>query len=52
MPLLEALVAAKFLGRPAHGVYARLSDGVAYPPPRMVKAHTDSGVPHRKKEAL
>ena len=53
MQLLESLVDAKFLGRPAHGVYARLSDGqVAYPPPRMVKAHTCSGVPHRKKEAL
>lgn len=35
--LLEFLVDAKFLCRPGHGMYTRLTDSHAHPPPRMAK---------------
>jgi hypothetical protein len=45
--LLEALVAAGFLRRCAHGMYARATDGpVDYPSPRPLKA--ELGVPPKR----
>jgi hypothetical protein len=39
LALLESLVEAKFLCRPGHGTYSRLTEGQThYPLPRMVKA--------------
>jgi hypothetical protein len=37
LELLEFLVDAKFLCRPGHGMYTRLTDGHAHPRPRLVK---------------
>ena len=52
LELLEFLVAAKFLCRPGHGMYTRLSDGHAQPRPRMAKAQVLDDMPHVKKEAV
>jgi hypothetical protein len=42
LQLLEFLVDARFLCRPGHGMYTRLSDGHAEcPRPRMAKAGSD-----------
>jgi hypothetical protein len=50
LQLLEFLVDAKFLCRPGHGMYTRLTDGQAAPPPfRMGKAQIDDDFPHRKE---
>jgi hypothetical protein len=50
LQLLEFLVDAKFLCRPGHGMYTRLTDGdVARPRPRMVEAQIDDDTPHRKE---
>ena len=52
MELLEFLVDAKFLCRPGHGAYSRLSDGHTDPPrPRMAKADVAASV-SAKKEAV
>ena len=37
LEVLEFLVDAKFLWRPRHGMYTRLTDGHATPRPQMVK---------------
>jgi hypothetical protein len=52
LQLLESLVDAKFLCRPAHGMYTRLSDGQAtFPPSRMVKARIEEEISRRKEGA-
>jgi hypothetical protein len=51
--LLEFLVDAKFLCRPGHGVYTRLTDGqVAHTRPRTAKARIDDDMPRKKEEAV
>jgi hypothetical protein len=51
--LLEFLVDAKFLCRPSHGRYARLTDGhTAHPRHRMVQARIDDDIPRRRKDAV
>jgi hypothetical protein len=52
LELLEFLVDAKFLCRPGHGLYTRLTDGGAHSRPRMVKARIVDDMPHAKKEAI
>jgi hypothetical protein len=50
LQLLESLVEAKFLYRPARGIYARLTDGnIASPRPRMAKARIGDDIPQRKQ---
>jgi hypothetical protein len=51
--LLEYLVDAKFLCRPGHGMYTRVTDGLtAYTRPRMAKGQVDVDMPRKEKEAL
>jgi transcriptional regulator of acetoin/glycerol metabolism len=53
MELLEFLVDAKFLCRPGHGAYCRLSDGhTGRPRPRLAKADVAEPVSLKKKEAV
>jgi hypothetical protein len=52
LTLLEFLVDAKFLCRPGHGMYTRLTDGHVYPRPRTAKARIVDEVAHRKEEAV
>jgi hypothetical protein len=53
LQLLEFLVEARFLYRPGHGVYTRLTDGRDLGPPvRLAKASIDGNGPRRKKEAV
>ena len=50
--LLEFLVDAKFLCRPGHGMYTRLTDGYAVRQrPRMLKAQIDD-TPRKEKDAV
>ena len=51
--LLEFLVDAKFLCRPGHGAYSRLSDGHTDPPlSRMAKADVAVTMSQKKNEAV
>ena len=51
--LLEFLVDARFLCRPGHGAYSRLSEGHTDPPrPQMAKADVVESMSVRKKEAV
>jgi hypothetical protein len=53
LELLEFLVDSKFLCRPGHGMYTRLTDGhVAHTRPRMAKAQIDDHIPRKAKEAI
>jgi hypothetical protein len=53
LQLLEFLVDAKFLCRPGHGMYTRVTDGLAaHMRPRMAKAQVDADIPRREKEAI
>jgi hypothetical protein len=53
LQLLEFLVDAKFLCRPGHGMYMRVTEGLAgHTPPRMSKAHIDDDIPRKEKEAV
>jgi hypothetical protein len=53
MELLEFLVDAKFLCRPGHGTYSRLSEGhPVRPRPRMATADVAESVSARNKEAV
>ena len=53
LELLEFLVDAKFLCRPGHGTYSRLSEGhTDHPRARMAKADVTESVPAGKKEAV
>jgi response regulator of citrate/malate metabolism len=48
--LLDFLVEAKFLCRPAHGAYSRLTDGFAKPPRlRMTRTNLATTPQHVKK---
>jgi hypothetical protein len=47
LALLEFLVDSKFLCRPGHGTYTRLTDDHAHAPPRMAKAHIED-TPHQE----
>lgn len=49
--LLEHLVDEKFLCRPGHGVYTRLTDGGAFPRPRMARAQITNERPSAEKKA-
>jgi hypothetical protein len=50
--LLEFLVDARFLFRPAPGIYARLTDGFTARRRPRVKAGLNDEIPHLKKEAV
>ena len=52
LELLEFLVDAKFLCRPGHGMYTRLTDGHAHQRPRMVNARMVDGIARTRKEAV
>jgi hypothetical protein len=53
LKLLECLVDAKFLCRPGHGMYTRVTDGLAaHTRPRMAKAQIDADIPRKEKEAV
>jgi hypothetical protein len=48
--LLDFLVEEKFLCRPAHGAYSRLTDGLAKPPRlRMARTNLATPTPQVKK---
>jgi hypothetical protein len=49
---LEFLVDAKFLCRPGHGMYTRLTAGHAHLRHRMAKAQIVDDIPQVKKEAV
>jgi hypothetical protein len=52
LQLLEFLVDANFLCRPGHGMYTRVTDGLAARTrPRMATAQIDSDIPRKEKEA-
>ncbi len=51
--LLEFLVDAKFLCRPGHGTYTRLTEGhTPYPRPRAARARLDDMTSHEKEEVV
>jgi hypothetical protein len=53
LQLLEFLVDAKFLCRPGHGMYSRLTDGhAAHARPRMATAQRDIDIMRKEKEAV
>jgi hypothetical protein len=53
LELLEFLVDSKFLCRPGHGMYTRLTDGhFAHTRARMAKAQIDDHIPRKAKEAI
>jgi hypothetical protein len=53
LQLLEFLVEAKFLCRPGHGMYTRVTEGLAaHTRPRMADAQIDADIPRKEKEAM
>jgi hypothetical protein len=53
LQLLEFLVDAKFLCRPGHGMYTRVTDDLAARTRlRMAQAQIDDDIPRKEKEAV